>query len=130
MSCQSQTAEKKVSIAQKSTKATDSPVELLNANTFHEQVMGKEVQLIDIRTPQEFVKGHIDDAININFYAPSFVAQMEKSLDKSRPIYIYCRSGNRTGQASRILSRKGFVKVYDLQGGIGTWARAGLPFVK
>ena len=79
-----------------------------------------DIQLIDIRTPQEFAQGHIKNAVNINFYSPDFMEKMNK-LDKNKDLYLYCRSGNRTGTASKKLSSSGFKKIYDLKGGINNW---------
>ena len=80
--------------------------------------------LIDIRTPNEFADAHLTGAINIDYYAPDFAAQLA-TLDKTKPYAIYCRSGNRTSDALRIMRELGFTYVYDLQGGILAWERAG-----
>ncbi|REE80713.1 rhodanese-related sulfurtransferase [Lutibacter oceani] len=78
--------------------------------------------IIDIRTPQEYKQGYIEGAVNINYFDSSFLDQVSK-FDKSKPIFIYCRSGNRTSSASKKLLKLGFTEVYDLQGGIISWAR-------
>jgi rhodanese-related sulfurtransferase len=79
-----------------------------------------DIQLIDVRTPEEFAQGHLKNSVNINFYDSAFMDDMEK-LDKSKVLYIYCRSGSRSGKASKQLGKMGFTKVYDLQGGINNW---------
>lgn len=89
-----------------------------------------DAQLVDIRTPQEYATGHIKNAINIDFYKPSFLNKMEATLDKNKPVYLYCRSGNRTGTASRILSEAGFKKIYDLKGGINNWNTKHLKIIR
>lgn len=78
--------------------------------------------IIDIRTPQEFADGHIEGAVNINLYDRNFLVQIAQ-LDKTKPVFVYCRSGNRTSSASKKMSEMGFVQIYDLQGGILNWAR-------
>ena len=78
--------------------------------------------IIDIRTPYEFKQGYIKGAININYYDRNFLDNF-KNFDKNEPIFIYCRSGSRTSSASRKLVKLGFLKVYDMQGGISNWAR-------
>lgn len=88
-----------------------------------------DIQLIDIRTPKEYDEGYIEGAININFFDRDFNAQMAK-LDKDKELYIYCRSGNRTGKAAKRLKDQGFTKIYDLQGGILNWNRNKLKVVK
>lgn len=85
--------------------------------------------IIDIRTPQEFSQGHIEGAININYYDHSFMEQIGK-YDKSKPIFLYCRSGNRTSSAAAKIAKVGFEEVYDLQGGIMSWSRENLEIIK
>ncbi|MDP3945438.1 MAG: rhodanese-like domain-containing protein [Lutibacter sp.] len=85
--------------------------------------------IIDIRTPQEFSEGHIDGAININYYDSNFMDQMAK-YDKNQPIFIYCRSGNRTTAASKKAADFGFTEIYDLEGGILYWMKNNNETVK
>lgn len=85
-----------------------------------------EIILIDVRTPQEYASGSISKAKNIDFYAPDFADKMSK-FDRKRPIYIYCKSGGRSGSAMDILTAKGFNHVVNLQGGIMAWNQAQLP---
>jgi len=85
--------------------------------------------ILDIRTPQEFASGHIEGAININLFDKTFETQLLK-LDKTKPLFIYCRSGSRTSKASKKASNLGFEEVYDLQGGIIYWARNNYKIVK
>jgi len=92
-------------------------IEILSATEFNEAVKNKEVQLVDVRTPKEFKEGEIEEALNIDFLqSESFTTQFEK-LDKEEPVYIYCRSGNRSGQAAQKLQKMGFKEIYDLKGG-------------
>jgi len=88
-----------------------------------------DIQLIDIRTPGEYAEGYIKGAININFFDSDFNDQMSK-LKKEKEIYIYCRSGNRSGKAAAKLKEQGFTKIYDLQGGILNWNNNNLEVVK
>lgn len=85
--------------------------------------------IVDIRTPQEFNQGHIEKAININFYQRDFLDQISK-LDKSEPIFIYCRTGSRTSSAAKRISNLGFVEVNDLKGGIINWIRNNNQIIK
>lgn len=104
---------------QKSTVQTD-VVELISVAEFQE--LDLNVQLIDIRTPKEYAEGFIKNAKNINFYDDDFLSRMS-TLDKSIPVYIYCRSGGRSGKAAIQLDEAGFTKVYDLEGGIKEWIK-------
>lgn len=94
---------------------------ILNATNYEEQVIGKDLQLIDLRTPQEYQAGFIGEAINIDFYdQESFKNSFEK-LDKNKPVYIYCRSGNRSQKSVPLLLDFGFTEIYDLKGGYSAW---------
>ncbi len=88
-----------------------------------------DIQLVDVRTSKEYADGYIKNAVNINFYDDDFIVQMSK-LDKNKELYIYCRSGGRSGKAAKKLKEAGFTKVYDLQGGIMNWNAKGLETVK
>lgn len=92
-------------------------IKIIDVQTFKDSVVGKDVQLIDVRTPEEYEAGHIDDAKNIDFFAENFQDEFSK-LDKEKPVYIYCKSGNRSGQSALKLKAMGFNEIYDLQGGI------------
>lgn len=87
------------------------------------------VQLVDVRTPNEFNSGHLKKAININYYDKSFKQQISK-LNKSKPIYVYCRSGVRSKYSAAILNKLGFKTVYNLKGGILSWNELKLPLEK
>lgn len=82
-------------------------------------------QLIDVRTPEEYKVERIDNALNINWNGADFVSQVEK-LDKSKPVFVYCKVGGRSAQAAEKLSQMGFTKVYNLDGGIMKWNSAGM----
>jgi rhodanese-related sulfurtransferase len=105
----------------------DVVVSLISPNELYSKL--GDIQLIDVRTPEEYAKGHLKNSVNINFYDTSFTEDMNK-LDKSRELYIYCRSGGRSGKASRQLEKMGFTKVYDLQGGIINWDKNNLEVIK
>lgn len=88
-------------------------------------LMGLEdVQLVDVRTTQERNDGFIKQSQNIDFNSPTFDEDIEK-LDKSKPVILYCRSGVRSAKCAKKLKAAGFVKVYDLQGGITQWSFKG-----
>ena len=96
-------------------------IEKVDPSTFDKVISQKEVQLVDVRTPQEYAQGHIGNAKNINLFDPNFQKNLLK-LDKNKPVYVYCRSGHRSGKASKILKKLGFKKVYDLKGGYLNWS--------
>lgn len=73
--------------------------------------------LVDVRTPGEFLSGHIDKAVNIDFENQSFISELKK-LDTTKTYFVYCRSGNRSGQAVSLMKANGIKNIYELQGGI------------
>lgn len=93
---------------------------------FSELLANGGVQLVDVRTPAEYAGGHIAGADNINVFDSDFIDKSLKSLDKSRPVAVYCRSGKRSADAARKLSEKGF-DVTNLKGGILAWEEEGRP---
>ena len=87
------------------------------------------VQLVDVRTTDEFADGHIAGAVNINWFSKEFLQEAESRLDKGRPVMVYCRSGRRSAAAAAKLESAGF-KTYNLQGGILAWTAEGKPVTK
>ena len=85
-----------------------------------------EVVVLDIRTPEEFEAGVIEGAINIDFYEPSFASTLD-ALDKDAEYVVYCRSGNRSGQARQTFESLGFTNVTEIEGGIVAWSTSGFP---
>ncbi len=73
-------------------------------------------QLIDVRTPEEYAAGTIGNAKNIDFFANDFKDKM-MSLDKDRPVYIFCKSGGRSGKTLKMMKEWGFTYVLELEGG-------------
>lgn len=86
-------------------------------------------QLIDVRTPEEFMDGHLESAKNLNFYDDLFAKNLE-SLDKNSPVFVYCKSGGRSSNAMNLMKEKGFSEVYNLQGGITAWGNASKNIVQ
>ncbi len=77
--------------------------------------------ILDVRTPEEVEEGYIPNATNIDIYlGQEFLDELEK-LDKSKNFYVYCRSGNRSGQACAIMNSIGIEKAYNLEGGFMNW---------
>lgn len=77
-------------------------------------------QLIDVRTIAEFDEGHLKRAQNICVTDADFKENVAK-LDKTQPVYVYCRSGKRSAKAAEILKEMGFKEIYDMEGGFLRW---------
>ena len=84
---------------------------------------------LDVRTPGEFAEGYIEGAQLINFQSGNFENEIA-SLDKNATYAVYCRSGNRSGQAVKVMQDAGFTNVFNMNGGVIEWANAGLPLVR
>lgn len=76
--------------------------------------------VLDVRTGEEFEMEHIKGATNLNIYDDHFESSLE-ALDKNSPIFVYCKSGNRSNDAKNILQKAGFKEVYELEGGLQNW---------
>jgi rhodanese-related sulfurtransferase len=97
---------------------------VLDVAQFEQKLSTTDVVLIDVRTPQEFNEGHIAGAVNMDFYGDNFEAQIN-SIDKSKTVLVYCKSGNRSGKAASIMAKQNFKSVFDLSGGITDWIASG-----
>jgi rhodanese-related sulfurtransferase len=95
------------------------PFTSVDAEVFAREISNAEVQLVDVRTPEEYAEGHIAGAINMNVNDVSFDKQIA-SLDKNRPVAHYCRSGRRSKLAATRTAKLGY-KVIELNGGILSW---------
>jgi|TARA_B110000495_G_C22816292_1_gene476525 rhodanese-related sulfurtransferase len=100
-------------------KTNQSKIEVIEKELFKD-LIEKKIQIIDVRTAEEFRDGNIKNAINIDFKSSSFIQNISR-LDKKKPYLIYCKSGNRSGKASEIMDSLGFYRIYDLRGGYMNW---------
>ena len=82
-----------------------------------------ELVVLDVRTPEEFAAGTLPGAILIDINSPSFTDEVD-ALDRELPYLVYCRSGNRSASAVRIMEDLGFDEIYELDNGIQAWAIA------
>jgi phage shock protein E len=84
--------------------------------------------IIDVRTPGEFASGHLDGALNIDVQSPDFVAQVSQ-LDPTQSYFIYCRTGNRSGQAISQMATMGFSDMINGGGVQQATDYSGIPVV-
>lgn len=82
--------------------------------------------LLDVRTPAEWKKGHLKDALHLDIFNDNFEAAINQ-LDTNATIYVYCASGGRSSEAAEMMHKKGFRKVVDMDGGLRAWQNEGLP---
>lgn len=99
----------------------------LSAIEFSQRINGGgDVQLVDVRTPGEYRKGHLANAININVNDNDFDTPIAQ-LDKSKTVYVYCLSGGRSSGAAATMRNVGFKEVIEMPGGMMEWRAKNLP---
>ena len=104
----------------KKTASSDN-IEILDVATFKEAITTEKVQLVDVRTGLEHRGGHIESAVNIDFFDRANFNENFAGFDREKPMYLYCRSGNRSQRTAKKLLKIGFKKIYDLKGGFKAW---------
>ncbi len=104
-------------------------VKLISPEEFKSKADTGKYVLVDIRTPEEYQSGHIEGAINIDYYAPDFKEQVSQ-LDKNKKYLYYCRSGHRSREAEVLAKTFNFSEVYELDGGINAWQKVGFQVKK
>ena len=111
-------------------KPTTRPaVQKIDVDQFDKMRQGKEAVVLDVRTPDEFNKGHVPGAVNINLNDPTFDKKVSQ-LDKSKTYLVHCARGVRSARASSKLAGMGFEHLYDFAGGFEGWKKAGKPVEK
>jgi rhodanese-related sulfurtransferase len=106
------------SIAQKSPN--------LSINDFEKGVRKPNVQVLDVRTAGEYETGHLKNAVLADWTNQEAFVKKALTLDTSKPVYTYCLVGGRSAAAAKWLTTKGY-KVYNMDGGIAAWRKAGKP---
>ena len=92
------------------------------------QIQDTDYILVDVRTTEEYESGHIQDAVNFDFYSESFQNDI-LSLDKSASIVLYCRTQNRSTKTANYLKENGYKEITVLEGGITSWLENGNDLV-
>jgi phage shock protein E len=85
--------------------------------------------VLDVRTKEEYQKGHIAGSTLIDFNSPDFEKQIAK-LDKNKTYLVHCAAGGRSAKACKKMETLNFSKLYNLEGGLGAWQKAGKPVEK
>ena len=100
---------------------------LVSANDFNQMISNdKSAIIIDVRTPEEFNKGHLRNSLNVNWFDENFDENL-KIFNKDLPVLVYCLSGGRSSKANEKIQSLGFKNVYELDGGILEWRKNKLP---
>jgi rhodanese-related sulfurtransferase len=85
------------------------------------------VQLLDVRSPEEYKTGHLEGAFQADWTNKEQFEETVQHLDKRKPVYVYCLAGSRSQAAASWLAERGFTKVVNMLGGINEWKKEGLP---
>lgn len=91
-----------------------------------EKGLNDKVQLLDVRTPEEYHQGHLENAMLANWQDNKEFMRRIAAMDSNEPVYIYCLSGGRSAAAKKALEKEGF-QVVELKGGITAWRHADKP---
>lgn len=102
---------------------TSDKITVLDKSTYADKIKENKVQLVDVRTSEEYQSGHIKKPANIDAMNAVNFERAFRKFDKNKPVYLYCRSGARSQKAASKLVNMGFSKIYDLQGGYMNWIR-------
>jgi len=97
---------------------------------FSEKCYAENTILLDVRTPEEYEQGHLKGATLIDYLEEKSFNEEIAKLDKNKTVYVYCRSGGRSGNAQEIMLKQGFKNVVNMDGGIDEWKKQGLPIEK
>ena len=100
----------------------------IELDEFEKKMASEKYLLVDVRTAEEFSEGHIKGAINIDYLAENFSIEIQE-LELESPVLLYCRSGNRSSKAMKIMKELGFKEVYNLEGGIKGWISENNPVI-
>ena len=95
-----------------------------------EKLIDSKVQLLDVRTEEEWNEGHLEGAVRADVTEKDFETEVKKVTDPAKPVLVYCRSGGRSARAAKKLEELGYKVVYDLDGGITAWKKAKKKVVK
>lgn len=96
----------------------------ISPQEFHDMITkDPSLQVVDVRTPQEFAAGHIKGAKNVDFRSPDFEKNIAKAVKKRKTVLVYCRSGKRSLNAMNLMVKNGFKDVYNMEGGILAWEK-------
>ena len=97
---------------------------MIGPEEFEKGIKRNKSFLVDVRQPQEFEQGHIEGAVNINFFDPAFKSQL-LGLDKGKHYYMYCKNDVRSQRAAEFMMQNDYPNVFVLNGGYEAWIAAG-----
>lgn len=116
-----------MSVLKKSGKKEFEEIEPKEAFTILEKNRDNpDLVVLDVRTPEEYEKGHIEDANLLNVKSRDFENELEK-MDKNKKYFVYCKAGIRGCKAVELMEKHGYSEVHNIAGGIDKWKAKRLP---
>ena len=98
-------------------------LQVLSTEAYKEIIKDTSLLLVDVRTPEEYEEGALPGAINIDYYDEENFHEAYDAFDRKKPIYLYCRTGNRSLKVADKLFEMGFEEIYDMKGGYMQWTK-------
>lgn len=111
-----------------SSNNSNSQTGVLSTAVFQQKLNQPNIQILDVRTAEEYQSGHLKNALQANWMDKTQFAERIQHLDKAIPVLVYCASGVRSGQAMKAMAGQGFKEVYNMEGGMSAWKVEGKPF--
>lgn len=105
--------------------STYKKAEFIEPLDFQKGMNRSRAVIVDVRMPQEFEQGHIEGAVNINFFDPNFKSQL-LGLEKNKKYYMYCKNGRMSERAAEFMMKNDYSEIYVLKGGYEAWQEAAL----
>lgn len=102
-------------------------IKLVSPTEFKQLLEKEKGMLLDVRTPGEWKKGHIEGAVHLDIFRDDFEEEIDK-LDTNAVYFVYCASGGRSSEAAAMMNKKGFRLIYDMDGGFSKWKNDSLPY--
>ena len=119
--------------AHQNTNVTQNDISIISksipVDEFKNKIETTPGTILDVRTPEEYSEGHLENAQLNNVKDNNFEKNL-KAIPKDKPVYVYCRSGNRSKKAKATLEQSGYTEIYELDGGIIAWEKEGNQIVK
>ncbi len=104
------------------TTSTSQEVEVVEPQKFKQALENNpHTLLLDLRTPEEFQESHLPNAVNIDFEADDFESQLKSAVDTTSTVFIYCRTGNKSGQTNTMLQNMKIDTIIELGNGFESW---------
>jgi len=112
------------------TEGTSKGIELISVDEAAAKLTSEDIVLLDVRTPEEVAEGYISGALHWDYYEWDTFKEKVASLEKSKPVMVYCKAGGRSNKAAQFLKKQGCATIYDLKGGMNAWKASNNPIVK